>query len=64
MTIAKKPVVAATKKVISNAKSPAKETPKKTFNEDEEEEDLDLDDDVDMDDIDFDDEDDDDEDDF
>jgi hypothetical protein len=66
MTIAKKTVAqAATKKVISNAKSPNKEVPKKTFSEDEDEdEDLDLDDDLDLDvdDIDFDDEDDDDDD--
>jgi hypothetical protein len=64
MTIAKKTVAqAATKKVISNAKSPKKEAPKKTFSEDEDE-DLDLDDDLDLDvdDIDFDDEDEDDDD--
>jgi hypothetical protein len=65
MTIAKKTVAqAATKKVISNAKSPKKEAPKKTFSEDEDEDDLDLDDDLDLevDDIDFDDEDEDDDD--
>lgn len=66
MTIAKKTVAqAATKKVISNAKSPKKEAPKKTYSEDEDEDDdLDLDDDMDLDvdDIDFDDEDDDDDD--
>ncbi|AMS27050.1 hypothetical protein AEM51_08480 [Bacteroidetes bacterium UKL13-3] len=64
MTIAKKTVAqAATKKLISNAKSPKKEAPKKTFSEDEDE-DLDLDDDLDLDvdDIDFDDEDEDDDD--
>lgn len=67
MTIAKKPVAkAAAKKVITNAKSPKKEAPKKTFNEDEDEDDVDLDDDMDldMDDVDFDDDDDDDDDDF